>query len=133
MFGVKVAESEEMPKDIRYKCSFLCKFCNKSQLNTINSLASVTLRYVTFYPATKRKSIQIFINSRLRGNVIHVVGVHLRGIAPAGQHSSEEMLPFWRVIETYDYFVTIHRQQRKLKIVTHEMPNDFSHRYGKGC
>ena len=52
--------------------------------------------------------------------MIHVAGVHFRGVAPAGQHSSEAMSPFQRVIEIFDYFVipVDHRQQRKLKIVT---------------
>ena len=52
--------------------------------------------------------------------------VHLHGIAPAWQHSSKETSPFERVIEIYHYFVLIiHRQQRKSKVVSHKMPNDF--------
>ena len=54
--------------------------------------------------------------------------VHLRGIMPAGQNSFEEMSPFHWVIEIYDYFVVIiHRQRRKLKMVSHKMPYDFSY------
>ena len=45
-------------------------------------------------------------------SVIHVVGGRSPRIAPAGQHSFEEMSPFYRVIEIYDYLkAIIYRQQ----------------------
>ena len=53
-----------------------------------------------------------------------------RGLAP-GQH--EETSQLQRVIEIYNHFaVIIRRQYRRLKIVSHEMPYDFSYRYVKG-